>query len=184
MIHHDIGVSSDVDFDSELEDPNEPGALKWLEIKGELDDTHLHHGIVMNLDLNLVPDFQDSLVLLVGSVNGLICLWQYFPIPEYDNTYICNPVTKEYVILPRQNYYRKAPASIFYGFGVGLRTKEYKVIRVFQRSIPATTNLHISQVEVYTLGTGQWRHLGHVPYRIRGSTGGTSLNGLGSLDCW
>ncbi|GJS45509.1 F-box associated domain containing protein [Tanacetum coccineum] len=105
IFHHELGESSDVDFDSELgesfdvdfdsklEDWNEPDALKWLEIKGELDDTHLHHGIIMNLDLNLVPDFEDSLVLLVGSVNGLICLWQYFPLHEYDNTYICNPVT-------------------------------------------------------------------------------------------
>ncbi|GJS91160.1 F-box associated domain containing protein [Tanacetum coccineum] len=60
MIHHELGESYDVDFDSklgesfdvdfdsELEDWNEPGALNWLEIKGELDDTHLHHGIVMN----------------------------------------------------------------------------------------------------------------------------------------
>nr|GEV52131.1 F-box associated domain, type 1 [Tanacetum cinerariifolium] len=148
MIHHELGESSDIDFDSELEDSNEPGVLKWLEIKGKLNDTHLHHGIVTSLDLNLVPDFQDSVVLLVGSVNGLICLWQYFPILEYDNTYICNPVTKEYAILPRQNYYRIAPA-----------------------------NKHMSEAEVYTLGTGQWRRLGHVPYWIGGSTGGTYLNG-------
>ncbi|GJS91161.1 F-box associated domain containing protein [Tanacetum coccineum] len=41
---------------------------------GEFDDTRLHHAIVMNLEPNLLPDFQDFLVLLFGSVNGLICL--------------------------------------------------------------------------------------------------------------
>ncbi|GJV24059.1 F-box associated domain containing protein [Tanacetum coccineum] len=76
-----------------------------------------------------------------------------------------------------ENYYRIAPASIFYGFGVRLHTKEYKVIRIFQRSNPVTTDPHISEAEVYTFGTGQWRRLGHVPYWIPGSTGGTSLNG-------
>ena len=76
MIRHELGDPSDFDSDSELEDWDEPGALKWLEIKGEQDDTHLHHDIIMNIDLNLVPVFQDSNVLLVGSVNGLICLWQ------------------------------------------------------------------------------------------------------------
>ncbi|GKC74281.1 F-box associated domain containing protein [Tanacetum coccineum] len=178
MIHHELGESSDVDFDSELDDWDEPGALKWLEIKGELDDTHLHHAIVMNIDLNLVPVFQDSLVRLVGSVNGLICLWQYGPIPKYDNTCICNPVTKEYVILPRQKIYRIAPARIVYGFGVSLHTKEYKVIRIFQGDITASTTYpHISEAEVYTLGTGQWRRLGHVPYWISESDGGAFLNG-------
>ena len=178
MIRHELGDPSDFDSDSELEDWDEPGALKWLEIKGEQDDTHLHHDIIMNIDLNLVPVFQDSNVLLVGSVNGLICLWQYGPIPEYDNTSICNPITKEYVILPRQKYYRIAPAGIVYGFGVSLHTKEYKVIRIFQGNITAeTTYPHISQAEVYTLGTGLWRRLGHVPYWFSGSPGGAFLNG-------
>ncbi|PWA90183.1 F-box associated domain, type 1 [Artemisia annua] len=182
MIRHELGDSSDFDSDSELEDWDEPGALKWLEIKGEQDDTHLHHDIIMNIDLNDVPVFQDSNVLIVGSVNGLICLWQYGPIPEYDNTSICNPITKEYVILPRQKYYRLAPASarIVYGFGIGLQTKEYKVIRTFQANIPAeftSSRPHILEAEIYTLGTGQWRHLGHVPYWFSGSPGGFFLNG-------
>ncbi|GJZ36356.1 F-box associated domain containing protein [Tanacetum coccineum] len=155
MIRHELGRSHD--FDSELDDGSEPGALKWLEINGELDDTHIHYNIVMNIDLKLVPVFQRSNVLLVGSVNGLICLWQYGPIPKYDNTCICNPITREYVILPRQKFYRMAPAGIVYGFGVSSHTKEYKVIRIFKGNLTAaTTYPHISEAEVYTLGAGQW----------------------------
>nr|GFC50577.1 F-box associated domain, type 1 [Tanacetum cinerariifolium] len=55
MIRHELGQY--FKFDSEA-DEDEPGALKWLEINGELDDTHIHHDIVMNIDLNLVPVFQ------------------------------------------------------------------------------------------------------------------------------
>ncbi|GJY94967.1 hypothetical protein Tco_0511328 [Tanacetum coccineum] len=130
---------------------DEPGALKWLEIKGELDDTHLHHAIVMNIDLNLVPVFQDSLVRLVGSVNGLICLWQYGPIPKT----LCSTPAHD---------------------AIHLHTKEYKVIRIFQGDFTASTTYpHISEAEVYTLGTGQWRRLGHVPYWISESMGRIQL---------
>ncbi|GKG35631.1 hypothetical protein Tco_0440785, partial [Tanacetum coccineum] len=37
-----------------------PGILKWLEIQGERDYTHLHHDLVMNFDLTLAPAFKNS----------------------------------------------------------------------------------------------------------------------------
>ncbi|MFS7903302.1 putative F-box domain-containing protein [Helianthus anomalus] len=108
------------------------GVLKWVEISDE--DHHLLHDPVMSLDLSLAPVFQNVKIQQVGSVNGLLCLWEFGP--EGDNTFICNPITREYMILPRQNYYREGYAIIVYGFGVGLQTKEYKVIRTFQGDIP------------------------------------------------
>lgn len=149
------------------------GILKRVEIEDELDHHHLHHNPVLDLDLNLVPIFKYSQICRVGSVDGLICIWQYGP--EADNTYICNPVTKEYMILPRQQYYRQGPAIIAYGFGVGSQTKEYKVVRTFQGDIPHIPNSvsrpSLLKAEVYTLGTGKWRTLGRVPYWFNGSDG-------------
>ncbi|KAM0001057.1 putative F-box domain-containing protein [Helianthus debilis subsp. tardiflorus] len=148
-----------------------PGVLKWVEIS---DDHHrLLHDPVMSLDLSLAPVFQNVKIQQVGSVNGLLCLWKFGP--EGDNTFICNPITREYMILPRQKYYREGYAIIVYGFGVGLQTKEYKVIRTFQGDIPpnqygSRSRPSLLEAEVYTLGTGQWS-LGHVPYWLIGWDG-------------
>ncbi|GKC33027.1 F-box associated domain containing protein [Tanacetum coccineum] len=156
-----------------------PGILKWLEIKGGVDDTRLHQDFVMIFDLGRAPTFQDSNILQVGSVNGLICLWKYAP--NHDNIYICNPITREYMILPRlQNHTEKSYAAISYGFGVGLLTKEYKVIRIFQpiqaQNLASNQRHRLLEAEVYTLGTGRWRRLGHVPYWLN-EFHGPFLNG-------
>jgi len=92
MIHHTL-VKGTTSY-------HEPGILKWVEIKDKLDHQYLQHDPVMSLDLNLSPIFQYSRVLSVGSVNGLICLWQHGF--KTDNYFICNPITREYMILPRQ----------------------------------------------------------------------------------
>ncbi|KAK1418149.1 hypothetical protein QVD17_27288 [Tagetes erecta] len=172
MIHHD----SEKDI---MRDYHKPGFLKWVEIKAEPDHQSLHHDPVMSLDLSLAPILQDVKLLQVGSVNGLICLWEYGK--KCDNTYICNPITREYMILPRQKYYRdQGYAIIVYCFGVGLQTNEYKVIRTFQGDIPPkpdqTSRPSLLEAEVYTLGTRQWRSLGHVPYWLNGFHG-PFLNG-------
>ncbi|GJZ61026.1 F-box associated domain containing protein [Tanacetum coccineum] len=155
-----------------------PGILKCVEIEDEPDHHHFHHDPIMCLDLDLATIFQESQILQVGSVNGLICLWQNAY--KNDNTYICNPITREYMILPRQQFYRQSQAIIVYGFGVGLNTKEYKVVRTFQGNIPAdptsVSRPSLLVAEVYTLGTGQWRGLGHVPYWLNGFDG-PFLNG-------
>ncbi|XP_076946367.1 F-box protein At3g07870-like [Bidens hawaiensis] len=166
MFHHD----------SENDSPRgyyKQGILKWVSIEDEPAHHHLHNDPVMNLDLNLAAIFQNSQIHIVGSVNGLLCLWQCGRF--HDDTYICNPISREYMTLPRQQYYTEGHAIIVYGFGVGLQTKEYKVIRTFQGNIPpdssSTSRPSILEAEVYTLGMGQWRSLGHVPYWLQGWEG-------------
>ncbi|CAH1444703.1 unnamed protein product [Lactuca virosa] len=134
----------------------------WVEVEDKPDHHNLPHNRVMSLDLNL-----PGIIHPVGSLNGLICLWQYNR--KTSNTYICNPITREYMILPKQKYHRKEIyADVTYGFGVSSVAREYKVIRILQKSL--------SPAEVYTLGTGQWRSLGHVPYWFTGRCG-QFLNG-------
>ncbi|XP_023741649.1 F-box protein At3g07870 isoform X1 [Lactuca sativa] len=161
VIHHNLG------FDTN--GYKKPGTLTWVDLEDELD----HHDPRMTLDLNLSPIFQNSQILPAGSVNGLICLWQVCP--KRHNIYICNPITREYMILPRQRN-----CIIVYCFGVGLLTHEYKLIRIFQRGMPpystSSSRMGLFEAEVYTLGTGQWRSLGCVPYWLSGSSG-LFLNG-------
>ncbi|CAH1444721.1 unnamed protein product [Lactuca virosa] len=164
MIHHNSEKETNGNY-------HKPGILKWVEIKDKLDRQHLQQDPVMRLDLNLSPFFQNSRVHPVGSVNGLICLWQYGL--KTDNYFICNPITREYMILPNQQYYKQGYVVINHGFGVGSLTHEYKVIRIYQRDIPfnPTSTSGIREAEVYTLGMGKWRSLGHVPYTIGGFFG-------------
>ncbi|KAJ0935929.1 hypothetical protein HanRHA438_Chr03g0125061 [Helianthus annuus] len=53
---------------------------------------------IMSLDLNLAIIFKDSQILEVGSVKGLLCLWQFGWF--CDETFICNLITREYMIFP------------------------------------------------------------------------------------
>ncbi|GJW94933.1 F-box associated domain containing protein [Tanacetum coccineum] len=151
---------------------DDPGVIKWWEIE---DETRLHHDPVMNFDLNLIT--KTFGLLGMGSVNGLVCLGKYLYIKC--NICICNPVTSEYTILPLSQRTKFTNTMIVYGFGIGLLTKEYKVIQIFQGdiSLNATSSRpRLLEAEVYTLGKGQWRQLGHVPYRLEVSHG-TFLNG-------
>ncbi|GKF15600.1 hypothetical protein Tco_0057062, partial [Tanacetum coccineum] len=126
----DLVSESDSEDEDEDEDEDEtvnlerPGVLDCLEIKGELDTSHLHHALVTSLDLNATPIFKNSKILKVGTVNGLVCLWQYrdevvnslfyrgnplYPEKEVVKSYVCNPITREYVILPRPQYVGSIP---------------------------------------------------------------------------
>ncbi|KAJ9552152.1 hypothetical protein OSB04_016197 [Centaurea solstitialis] len=150
-----------------------PGILKWVEIEDKVDHRHLHYDRLLTLDLlNLGPIYTE--MRQVGLVNGLICLWEYSY--EVDNTYICNPVTREYMILPRQRYQTDGFSGVVYGFGVSSLTGEYKVVRAFhaktfvQNGVTRAGQPSVLEAEVYTLGTGQWRSLPPVPVTYRLNT--------------
>ncbi|OVA13637.1 F-box domain [Macleaya cordata] len=104
---------------------------------------------------------------LVGSCNGLI----YFTLkqPYNDPFYICNPITREYVILPRFNNsnlivggYPKG--CMVWGFGYLPSTNEYKVVRIHLYTNPYQPSGWYKHDEidaqVYTLGSGSgWRKI-------------------------
>ncbi|KAJ9551827.1 hypothetical protein OSB04_015872 [Centaurea solstitialis] len=152
------------------------GILKWVEIEDKNDYHHLHHDPPMSLDFNTVPIFENTMISQMGSVNGLICLRQTSR--RLANTYICNPVTREIIIIPQ--YYDRDVTVNAYGFGVGSLTREHKVVRTFKRKLPLdgkkSYRISVLEAEVYTLGTGQWRRLGGVPYWLDGSKFGVVLN--------
>lgn len=93
----------------------------------------------------------------VGSCNGLMCFARGALV------WFCNPITREYVMLPKINSY----CSNVYlyecwnvGFGYVSATNKYKVVAV---------GVHVtgtsSEVYIYTLGNGKsWRELGKFNY--------------------
>ncbi|KAJ9551649.1 hypothetical protein OSB04_015694 [Centaurea solstitialis] len=160
VIHHEPRV------------PNDPGSLKWVEIEDKADHHHIYHDRLLTFDLNLLLILQKTRMLQVGSVNGLICLGRYSLKRNLDYTYICNPVTREYMLLPRQpsQTHGYGFLGVVYGLGVSSLTGEYKVVRAFQANKVVrygddkhTAQPSVLESEVYTLGTSHWRGLPPVP---------------------
>ncbi|XP_026459940.1 F-box protein At3g07870-like [Papaver somniferum] len=118
--------------------------------------------------------------VIVGSCNGLVCL--ALPCKGVrDPVYICNPLTSEYVILPRISNDRSWGKSwdIVSGFGYIPSTDEYKVVRILcpadRFGDPSSTTKEQvsttkgSQVQVYTLGRGSgtgWRNITETEYSL------------------
>ncbi|XP_026411220.1 F-box protein At3g07870-like [Papaver somniferum] len=104
---------------------------------------------------------------IVGSCNGLICLISrtnyngvsIFPhIPSHspespdEPSYICNPVTREFVHLPRIYIDKKKidlGVHIICGFGYHPLTNAYKVVRISYFGLPRSRGV----VEIYKLGS-------------------------------
>ncbi|KAF7831455.1 F-box protein interaction domain protein [Senna tora] len=112
---------------------------------------------------------------VLNSCKGLLCLCGPM---DRNPLVVCIPVTGEFIRLPEgSKILRKA---IDCGLDI-MKTREYKVIRVFDSYARDPENaknwLYNGRVaEMHTLGTGSWKNvdIGIVPYRLEFPT---SLNG-------
>lgn len=103
--------------------------------------------------INLASPF--SYTIIVGSCNGLICLSGGTLRPYF----ICNPITKEYVLLPEIKINSDISQYVVStsGFGYVSSTNEYKVVGIFMLK-----KTHFLEVHIYSLGSGLgWRNLGN-----------------------
>ncbi|XP_026419568.1 uncharacterized protein LOC113315514 [Papaver somniferum] len=95
------------------------------------------------MDLHL--PFEDY--YFARSRNGLICFHSW----HNDNcgpTYICNPIAREYIMLPRyERWYW------WTGFGYTHSTNEYKVVQICEFG----EDSNLGSVQVYTIGSGTGR---------------------------
>ncbi|OVA06320.1 F-box domain [Macleaya cordata] len=106
---------------------------------------------------------------IVGSCNGLVCFSVRHHYVIEDPVYICNPITREYVNLPRFNISidgkRYLNGRMVSGFGYYPSTNEYKVVRIYySRDQP-----FVGRVQVYTLGgtkflRSRWRNKLKITY--------------------
>ncbi|XP_074375848.1 F-box protein At3g07870-like [Apium graveolens] len=146
--------------------------FKLGELEDKPDSFNIYHDPVMKIKFGL--GFRYSVMHLSGTINGLTCIWHY---SGSDETYICNPVTREYTLLPEHKIIRKPLPAVSYGFGFIAARNQYKVVRFYQGGYPLNQDLYKSDCEVYTLGTGMWRSLGQVPVGLGGCQNGVFLNG-------
>ncbi|KAE9446779.1 hypothetical protein C3L33_21322, partial [Rhododendron williamsianum] len=118
-------------------------------------------------------------VTLVGSCNGLLCLYHASWPPFH---YICNPVLGEVMVLPNQISAKRAYNYRSHsGFGFCPKTKQYKVISLtcMQYTDPETRLVSgKTKAEIYTLGTESWRKIGDAPLPKSEGSFDSFLNGI------
>lgn len=153
------------------DDDDESSYLALVELDDKHDQHDIHHDLLMKFSLGL--DFEYYEMYLSGSVNGLICLEDQCD----GSTYVCNPITQEYILLQDSEYTRNSYLMEYHGFGFVESNKEYKIVRFHKVSFPSTEGSYNLGSEVYTLGTGMWRDLGHVPFHLNGYDNGTYVSG-------
>ncbi|KAF9610631.1 hypothetical protein IFM89_023706 [Coptis chinensis] len=117
---------------------------------------HENSATAYHLQLKDVKNFFGTRYLeVVGTVNGLVCFspyrYAYQPLPYY----ICNPITRDYLIPPTSPMVDYRPLGN--GFGFDSLHNEYKVIRILRESCWKTTG--DMAAEVFTLGSDSWREI-------------------------
>ncbi|XP_047941810.1 F-box protein At3g07870-like [Salvia hispanica] len=114
-----------------------------------------------------------------SSVNGVIFIRDF----DHGDLILCNPITRDYIKLPRP---RLTPPKVQdeldnFGFGVSRMTRQYKVVWILSsvghsENPPPGANSR-NACQVYTVGTGSWRN---VPFgmqlRFIGDNGGVFFN--------
>ncbi|CAI9090441.1 OLC1v1025216C1 [Oldenlandia corymbosa var. corymbosa] len=105
---------------------------------------------------------------IVNSCNGFLCLSH----PLHNNPLlVCNPVTGEYLNIPRTYESNERPNHVCCGLGYSERTNQFKIFKIsFGESVIAPCPITgkdawlFKVAEVLTLGTSTWRRIGHAPY--------------------
>uniref|UniRef100_A0A5B6YUY8 F-box domain-containing protein n=1 Tax=Davidia involucrata TaxID=16924 RepID=A0A5B6YUY8_DAVIN len=91
---------------------------------------------------------------IVGSCNGLLCLYVEIFDPFDTNIYLWNPSVRKLKTLPSSLHpeeFIKPETYVVLGFGFDHRTRDFKVVRILYNQQPL--------VEVYTLSTDSWRSI-------------------------
>ncbi|XP_026420355.1 putative F-box protein At4g10190 [Papaver somniferum] len=129
--------------------------------------------------MNLTPPFTGAINFL-GSYNGLVCFTRCRSLVEQLKgdgiVCICNPITKEYVMLPEINRDCCDTTDQFVSrktvFGFVSSTNEYKVMRMLLMP-------EFVEVYIYTLGSGiGWRNIGRFNVGLSPHAPGIFANGV------
>ncbi|KAK2999262.1 hypothetical protein RJ639_023460 [Escallonia herrerae] len=138
----------------------------------ELKDKPYRNSLQRNqlLKFDLKEKFPNAKLHLVCSANGFLCLRE----SDTHAVCICNPVMREYVILPPPEHTHRNIWKVDYAFGYCPVSGQYKVVCLsgIEPHEPATrSSSYKLEVEVYSLGTRTWRNIGQFTHRLRGRSG-------------
>lgn len=134
--------------------------LNLVEIEDNPNQHNLHY--VEEKKMKVPKVHLDSNTTLIGSINGLVCINEF----HGEAIHIWNPTTRESITIETPyGEERVFPNIVSYGFGFSSVTNQFHVIQIFQHIDKNNYNVILkSECQVYTLGTGLWRSIGHAPF--------------------
>ncbi|KAH0753662.1 hypothetical protein KY290_023932 [Solanum tuberosum] len=164
---------------------NDDSIASVLELKADYD----YYSRLRNRPVMLSPEFHlprhkdrfgysfdRKKLTLIGSCNGLICLWSGDRYDENYSIYISNPLLGEYfkVKLPEwEKRVRRVAYTLCYSEG----SRQYKVLRSVIRKFRGRPE--VSELEVCNLGVDEkWRNVGEAAYPLCGRFGNVNVNGV------
>ncbi|KGN46585.1 hypothetical protein Csa_004796 [Cucumis sativus] len=111
---------------------------------------------------------------VVGSCNGFLCLSDSL---YNENLFIYNPFTRDYLELPKSKDFSNP--DVVYGIGFHPQTKRLKILKIvyskgFRR---IQRRFHHSEVQVFTLGTSNWRSIGRIFHHLAQGQSPAAING-------
>ncbi|KAK0588572.1 hypothetical protein LWI29_002798 [Acer saccharum] len=125
------------------------------------------------LRLNRIGKVSADRLSLLTSCSGLLCLRDLGY--NKDEISVCNPILKDYMILPQLRSKRVHRKIL--GFGITQSTNQYKLIQILNCKDQAENSDNF-QVQIFTLGTNMWRNIGYLPYKLIQPSYGAFLNGV------
>ncbi|GFZ18622.1 hypothetical protein Acr_27g0003610 [Actinidia rufa] len=109
--------------------PSDSDILKLVELEDDHDRHSLQYDPSTKFDLRFC--YPNGHILLVGSVNGLICFCDF----ENEALFVCNPAVRQCVSLAEPKHKTRSPSVLVYGFGFSPVSSQYKVVQIFQKAI-------------------------------------------------
>ncbi|XP_023511779.1 F-box protein At3g07870-like [Cucurbita pepo subsp. pepo] len=111
---------------------------------------------------------------VVGSCNGFLCLSDSL---YNEKLFIYNPFTREYLELPKTKEFPNP--DVVCGIGFHPQTKQFKVIKiVYSRGFRRIQRrVHHSEVQIFTLGSSNWRSVGRISHHLAHGQSQAIVNG-------
>ncbi|KAJ6893342.1 hypothetical protein NC652_027390 [Populus alba x Populus x berolinensis] len=140
----------------------------------------LESGSVRNnvMKLNTKNNLPTCHVELVGSCNGLLCLFDKNSKKVF---YLCNPVTGEHVRTPanckKEKQRGQTILDVVFGFGFSPESNHYMVLRITRKKLTYPTSILRSEGEICIFGDSEWKSIGEIPFPDCKKFFGVSLNG-------
>lgn len=106
--------------------------------------------------------FSNFFTNILGSCNGFLCFQLIKGKSSQPPLYISNPLTGEYMALPRTSVFSYGCFNTVHGFGFSPNTNQYKVIQLSRYK----SDIQTWRTHVHTIGTHLWRSIGNFPYKF------------------
>ena len=144
-------------------------------------------GLVSCKSLNVISNypypskkFSDEHVQIVGSANGLLCLFSFDL--SYEPIYLMNPSIRKYKVIDSSAIVHRTigiDTRVMLGFGYHhQKSEDYKIVRFLERQWVHSRHPGESDVEIYSLCSDAWKEIQvqYFPWIVRDEASSVMCN--------